>query len=103
GVAALAGGGPDAVGALGRLRGELSQDFVDKIEGFKKGLAPLPVRAGEAPPELHERYVGRSGRYLLRIPPAVDIWQEAGGRRFIEDLRTVDPDVTGPPVTNFEA
>jgi predicted RND superfamily exporter protein len=33
----------------------------------------------------------------------VDIWQEAGARRFIEDLRTVDPDVTGPPVTNFEA
>jgi len=95
--------GPDAVGSLGRLQGELYQDFVDKLERFKKGLDPLPVGAGEAPPELHERYVGRSGRYLLRIHPAVDIWQEAGGRRFIEDLRTVDPDVTGPPVTNFEA
>ena len=41
--------GPDAVGSLGRLQGELYQDFVDKLERFKKGLDPLPVRAGERP------------------------------------------------------
>lgn len=95
--------GPDGVGSLRRLQGELYQDFVDKLERFQKSLDPQPVHAGEAPPELRERYVGRSGRYLLRINPAVDIWEEAGARRFIEDLRTVDPDVTGPPVTKFEA
>jgi hypothetical protein len=95
--------GPAAFRSLQRLQGELHQDFVDKLERFKKGLDPPPVRAGEAPPELRARYVGRSGRYLLRIHPGVDIWTEAGARRFIEDLRTVDPDVTGPTVTNFEA
>ncbi|PWU20973.1 MAG: hypothetical protein C5B48_11825 [Candidatus Rokuibacteriota bacterium] len=88
---------------LRRLQDELYRDFVVKFERFRKGVDPLPVGAGDAPPELRERYVGRSGRYLLRIHPAVDIWQEAGARRFIEDLRSVDPDVTGPPVTKFEA
>jgi uncharacterized protein len=95
--------GPDGLGSLRRLQGQLYQDFVDRLERFQKSLDPQPVHAGEAPPELRERYVGRSGRYLLRINPAVDIWQEAGARRFVEDLRTVDPDVTGPPVTKFEA
>jgi len=33
----------------------------------------------------------------------VDIWQQAGAERFVTDLRRVDPDVTGPPVTSFEA
>src|SRR6185436_14161224 len=94
---------PDAVASLRRLQDELRGDFVDKLERFKKSLDPQPVRAGEAPPELRERYIGRSGRYLLKIHPAVDIWQEAGSRRFIEDVRSVDPDVTGPPVTGFEA
>ena len=94
---------PDALESLQRLQSELYRDFVDRLERFKKSLDPQPVRAGEAPPELRERYVGRSGRYLLKIHPAVDIWQEAGARRFIEDLRSVDPDVTGPPVTAFEA
>ena len=95
--------GPGAVESLRRLQDELYRDFVERLERFKKSLDPKPVRAGEAPPEMRERYIGRSGRYLLKIHPAVDIWQEAGARRFIEDLRSVDPDVTGPPVTGFEA
>jgi hopanoid biosynthesis associated RND transporter like protein HpnN len=94
---------PDTVESLRRLQGELYGDFVDKLERFKKSLDPEPVRAGDAPPELRDRYIGRSGRYLLKIHPAVDIWRESGSRRFIEDLRSVDPDVTGPPVTGFEA
>jgi uncharacterized protein len=95
--------GPEGVASLGRLESQLYQDFRDKVEQLQKSLDPEPIRPGEAPPELRSRYVGRSGRYLLRIQPAVNIWQEAGSRRFIEELRTVDPDVTGPPVTNYEA
>jgi len=95
--------GRDGFESLQRLQSELYQDFKNKLERFQRSLDPEPVRAGEAPAELRARYVGRSGRYLLRIHPAVDIWQEVDKRRFIEDLRSVDPDVTGPPVTNFEA
>ena len=100
---ATVGPGSDALESLRRLQGELYGDFKSRLERFQNSLDPEPVRAGEAPPELRGRYIGRSGRYLLRIHPAVDIWQEAGARRFIEDLRAVDPDVTGPPVTNYEA
>ena len=102
-LAGLDSAGPDVFRSLRRLQGQVHHDFVDKLERFKKSLDPQPVRAGDAPPELRARYIGRSGRYLLRIHPAVDIWQDAGARRFIEDLRGVDPDVTGPPVTKFEA
>ncbi len=102
-LARMEGMGPDALEGLRRLQGELYTDFKGKVERFQQSLDPHPVRDGEAPPELRGRYVGRSGRFLLRIHPGVDIWQEVGARRFIEDLRAVDPDVTGPPVTNFEA
>ena len=50
------------------------------------------------PPKSGIAMSGRSGRYLLRIHPAVDIWQQAGAERFVTDLRRVDPDVTGPPI-----
>jgi hopanoid biosynthesis associated RND transporter like protein HpnN len=102
-VARLDRAGHDELESLRRLQGELAGDFSAALERFQQSLDPPLVRAGEAPPELRERYVGRSGRYLLRLLPAVNIWQEAGARRFIEDLRSVDPDVTGPAVTNFEA
>jgi hopanoid biosynthesis associated RND transporter like protein HpnN len=95
-------GAADA-GRLQQLQTELYQDFADKLGRFQKSLDPQPVRPGELPPELHDRYVGKSGRYLLRIHPAVDIWTAEGARRFVAELRAVDPDVTGPPVTSFEA
>jgi hypothetical protein len=94
----------EAVGPrLQRLQEQIARDFGDKLKNFQKSLDPQPVQAGDAPPELRNRYIGKSGRYLLRVHPAVDIWQQAGAERFVTDLRSVDPDVTGPPITSFEA
>jgi hopanoid biosynthesis associated RND transporter like protein HpnN len=91
--------GPSLTG----LQGQIASDFADKLKSFQKNLSPRRVEPGDAPPEIRRSYVGASGRYLLRIQPAVDIWQQAGAERFVTDLRTVDPDVTGPPITSFEA
>src|SRR3989454_8856023 len=43
------------------------------------------------------------GRFLLQIQPGVDIWDRAGAHRFVSDLRSVDPDVTGTPIITYEA
>src|SRR5262249_14653862 len=40
--------------------------------------------------------------FLLQIHPAVDIWDRDGATRFVNDLRTVDGDVTGTPVITYE-
>ena len=94
---------PDAAAALAGLQQDLYRDFSDKLAGFRKNLEPRPVAPGDAPPELRQRYIGASGRYLIRLQPAVDIWEQAGAARFVGELRSVDPDVTGPPITAFEA
>jgi uncharacterized protein len=94
---------PGAEAALAALQGDLYRDFADKLASFRQNLAPRPVAPGEAPPELRQRYVGTTGRYLIRLQPAVDIWEQKGAERFVHELRSVDPDVTGPPITAFEA
>jgi hypothetical protein len=33
----------------------------------------------------------------------VDIWDREGARRFVEELRRVDPEITGTPVVTYEA
>jgi predicted RND superfamily exporter protein len=88
---------------LALLQRQTARHFADKLKTFQKGLNPNLVQPGDAPPEIRRSYVGASGRYLLRVHPAVDIWQQAGAERFVNDLRTVDPDVTGPPITSSEA
>ncbi|PYN12191.1 MAG: RND transporter, partial [Candidatus Rokuibacteriota bacterium] len=35
--------------------------------------------------------------------PGVDIWDRRGAERFVADLRSVDPEVTGTPIITFEA
>ena len=89
--------------ALAPLQTEVARDFADKLTTFQTSLEPRPVVVSELPRELRERYVGASGRFLIRVEPAVDVWERAGATRFVGELRSVDADVTGPPVTSYEA
>lgn len=76
--------------ALGReltqLRGELN---------------PRGIDARTLPKILRDRFIGASGLYLVQIYPHGDIWDDAPLSRFVAALRTVDPDVTGPPVQTY--
>ena len=56
----------------------------------------------DLPKALRDRFVGRHGSILLQVNPKLDIWQRENQRAFIEELRTVDPDVTGTPVQLYE-
>jgi len=73
-------------------------------------LIDLVIQAGEQPPsladlpqELKERYVGRSGRHLLRIYARGNIWDMDRLEQFVRALESVDPQVTGHPIQTFYA
>src|SRR5207245_4475533 len=46
---------------------------------------------------------GATGRLLMQIHSREDIWERPGATRFVEQLRSVDPDVTGQPVVAYES
>jgi uncharacterized protein len=89
--------------ALNQLQNDLFRDFADRLQSFQQSLAPRIVTVADIPESLRERLVGASGQYRISIFPAVDIWEREGATRFVADLRTVDPDVTGAPITSYEA
>jgi hypothetical protein len=43
-----------------------------------------------------------NGKFLIQVYPKEDVWQRAPQERFVSELRTVDPDVTGTPVQLYE-
>lgn len=55
------------------------------------------------PPAVRDRLVAPSGRFLVSLVPAEDVWSPEPMGRFVEAIRRVDPHVTGVPITQFES
>jgi hypothetical protein len=81
----------------------VAEDFASAFDRLQRGLAPRAFTVRDLSPELSRRFVGASGRLLMRIHPRGDPWDRDGAERFVADLRSVDPDVTGSPVIRYEA
>ncbi|HET9491947.1 MAG TPA: MMPL family transporter [Methylomirabilota bacterium] len=89
--------------ALTHLQQQLYGDFLRNFQRLQANLAPRQVGLDDLPVEIRKKFVSDRGRFLLQIHPAVDIWDREGARRFVEELRTVDADITGTPIITFEA
>jgi uncharacterized protein len=61
-----------------------------------------PLQVADLPEPLRNRFIGVTGKHLLQVYPIEDIWQREHQAAFIEQLRTVDGDVTGTPVQLYE-
>jgi len=72
------------------------------FQGLQNQDISAPLRPQDLPAVLHDRFVGVTGKYLLMVTPKEDVWKREAQKRFIEELRTVDPNVTGTPVQLYE-
>ena len=81
-------------GLLGDLRETLS------LIGNQDASGPLSLQ--DIPEFLRNRFISRTGKFLIEVYPRGDVWQRAVQRQFVEELRMVDPDVTGSPVQIYE-
>ena len=94
---------PDAISPpLSLLQYQVYRDFLVNFQRLQANLNPREVGLEDLPAELRDKFVSRDGMFLLRMNPAVDIWELEGARLFVSQLRTVDPDVTGTPVITYE-
>jgi predicted RND superfamily exporter protein len=89
--------------ALTLLQQQLYRDFVRSFQRLQANLTPGPVGLADVPDEVRRRFVSDEGQFLLQVYPAVNIWDREGARRFVTDLRSVDPAVTGHAVITYEA
>jgi predicted RND superfamily exporter protein len=95
-----------AVAAHASKLGEYQQALFGDVQGTFQTLqhqddrAPLSV--ADLPLALRDRFIGVNGKFLLQVYPKKDVWQRDNQEQFIQDLRTVDPNVTGTPVQLYE-
>jgi hopanoid biosynthesis associated RND transporter like protein HpnN len=98
GAIAAARRNPRAVAAY---ESAMAESLAARLAQFKLALDPGTVTQASLPEVLRQRFIGKTGAYLVQIYPRGDIWADAPLSRFVSSLRTVDPDVTGPPVQTY--
>jgi uncharacterized protein len=80
----------------------LFSDVRDSFDALKHQDNSGPLRIPDLPAALRNRFIGQTGKFLLQVFPKEDVWQHAKQKAFVEQLRTVDPNVTGTPVQLLE-
>jgi hopanoid biosynthesis associated RND transporter like protein HpnN len=89
--------------ALADYQTQLATDFEHQWRRLQIAARPAPLTLRDLPDELRRKFIGKSGHLLLQVYSRVDPWDRPSQARFVEELRTVDPDVTGQPVVAYES
>lgn len=87
---------------LGEYQFALFEDLRSTFEALQQQDNREPLRAMDLPEALRERFISRSGKFLLQVYPKKNVWQRNHQEEFVTELRTIDPDVTGTPVQLLE-
>jgi uncharacterized protein len=88
---------------LADYQARLATDFAQQWHRLQLAARPEPLTLADLPEELRRKFIGKSGRLLLQVYSRLDLWDGPSQARFVEELRTVDPDVTGQPVVAYES
>ncbi len=88
---------------LGRYQTALAASLLEQFRRLAAASDPTPVSLKDFPPELVSRFVSTDGKWLVQVFPNQPVWDEQPLAEFVAQLRTVDPEVTGTPIQNYEA
>jgi hypothetical protein len=89
--------------ALAAFQQRSAGELLSRLHALAGVANPQPPALDDLPPSLVERFVGQSGKHLLKIYGRGDIWNFESLEKFVKDVRSVDPRATGNPLQAYEA
>lgn len=78
-------------------------DYRSLMEELKANADVKLVKLEEIPETLRKRYISQKGKYVAHIFPSVDVWDLDERKKYLDDLRSVDLNVTGTAIHMFES
>lgn len=77
--------------------------LLGQFKALRGASDSAPVRFSDLPRSLTSRFVSAEGKWLIQVYPRDHIWEIGPLEEFVKEVRSVDPDVTGTPLQNYEA
>lgn len=89
---------------LTRFQQAFFEDLHQTLEGIKTQDTTGPFGPQDLPAALRDRFIGLTGKYLLRVYARKDLWHHENQSEFLRELESVVPSdkVTGPPRQLYE-
>jgi uncharacterized protein len=87
---------------LAAFQQALFTDLRETFDTLKSQNNRRGMEAKDLPIALRNRFIGQTGKYLLQVYPKDNVWEHDHQEKFVKELRTVDPNVTGTPVQLYE-
>lgn len=94
----------EAAEKLAEYQQGLFESFRDMISALQNEDTTGPLRAEDLPAPVRDRFIGRTGKYLLEVYSKQNLWRHENQKAFIDQLESVIPSshVTGDPVQLYE-
>ncbi|MBS0208665.1 MAG: MMPL family transporter [Planctomycetes bacterium] len=92
----------DCYNVLSQFQQHMAGDLLSRLYVLRSMSNPEPPQLSDLPQSLVHRFVGQHDRYLLKIFGRGNIWDFEALQRFVQDVRSVDPRVTGNPLQAYE-
>ncbi len=91
--------------ADGRLQGfeeQMAGDLAGDLHRLRDASNPAPIALADLPPALRERYIGKTGKWLLQVFGKECLWDFEPLEHDARQIATVDPAATGKPFSTVE-
>jgi hopanoid biosynthesis associated RND transporter like protein HpnN len=93
----------NALGMLREFQGGMFQELPDKLALMKESLAAREVTERDVPPELLQRFTGKSGTLLLQVAPKKEIFEREPLHEFVSQVKSIAPHASGEPIMVYES
>lgn len=80
----------------------LARDLLTKLNKLEKMSSPEPPTLSDLPKAYVDRMRAEDGTFLLKIYAKGDLWDMENLETFVQEVRSVDPKVTGNPLQTYE-
>lgn len=81
---------------------EVYTELAKIVDILKHGVPDHVITFADLPQNLRDQFIGKTGKIMIQIYPAQNIWERPALERFVNELRQVDPNVTGSPILIYE-
>lgn len=88
---------------LNDFAAKLFEDYREKIDLLKVAVHPTAVQVKDFPTSIKDRFIGKTGKFLITVFPGVNVWNREEMDSFMQQIRSVDPEATGDAVHMYES